>query len=204
MTNIKKALFMVAIGLVTATAVTVVATKESSILENTFAGGTTIDGDNRTTTFDKDTDVIVDGSTRTFTEGNIGAYSPDCSSLANGVGTLRDLYLYCSTAGLDANNRFYGFGGSTISSISMAINTNGHSMSITSKWCRLSENHTCDDSSTSSSVSATSSNEQQTLTWEGKISFIVYPQDTYPCVHIYTSSSYSFDIISLTIQYACK
>ena len=208
MTNIKKALFMVAIGLVTATAVTVVATKESSILENTFAGGTTIDGNNRTTTFDSTNQLSLDENSRwTATAGNIGAYAPNGGTLDSGFGIAGDLILYCQGAGLSPSNKYYGFDGANIQSITIIVNTNNNAMSFGLKWAQLKNTFSKGNPMGSTlTKEAAASNENQTIVFtrseEGSI--LPNPVDTYPCIMIYNTSGVTAKFVSVEISYTCK
>ena len=147
----------------------------------------------------------IDGSGKgSLTVGTIGVYSPSCTESADGVANLRDIVLYCSAAGIDNNNRYYGFNRATIASVTLVINTNGSKMKICPRWARLSDEFAISDYTSSYNKESSASTENQTIEFGGDTSFIAYPQDTYPCIHLYTSHSNAFNLISLTVQYTCK
>ena len=207
MEKIKKSLFMIATGLVASTAFTVVATSHNAIFENTFAGGTVINDKERTTTFDSETSVVVDGSARTFTEGNLGLYVSNSSQLENGLFTLEsgNAYVYCPTAGVNANNKQYGFSGSTISSISIVVNNrNVYGAKLTMGWAQLDSElaKTSGPSSTWNYNLAQSSNNQ-TITTESTDNVITGQHSGYNCLCIFWSKTAPLDVVSLTINYSC-
>ena len=209
MEKIKKTLFMVATGLVASTAITVVATSNSSILENTFAGGTVINDKERTTTFDSETPLTINGTTGTATVGNIGVYVPNCSALSGGVTTLNNgesLYLYCPTAGTNDSGNQYGFFGSTVASVSIVVNNHSRSNSkLLLNWVQLDGNfNVINGPYSQDAFTLTTTDEDQSKATISGDTFLRGQHSGYNCIALCHNRTDVLDIISLTVQYSCN
>ena len=203
MKNIKKSLLMVATGLVATTAITIIATNQNSILHNSFADEP--NPNDRALVLDSSTPLNVSEPLGHLAVGNIGVYASNCTSLDNGVVTMNSggLYLYCATAGMNGTYR-YGFNGSTVSSLSLELNSRGQSGTVTVMWVKLTESYSQSVSSYKVSRDLTDTSENQTITVSGSNNFINGQGNGYPCIYIYYSKSAPLDIFNLTVQYTCK
>ena len=207
MEKIKKTLLMIATGLVGCTTIMVAATNNSSILETSIAGLTKSNTNDRTLTLNSSTPLNIDNGVGTLTVGNIGVYATNCENLNGGVAKMNsscNIYLYCATADLDSNNRYYGFGGSTISSVTFVVNNHGNTAgNINMSWTKLNNDFTRSGYISNTSLALQSSQDNQTITVNGSNVFLTGQGGENNCIYIYYSKS-TLDLISLTVEYSCK
>lgn len=215
MKNIKKALFMVTVGLIGSTTVAVTAASHSSIFSNSFAGGTVIDGDNRTTTFDGTTPLTIDPVTNkgSRTVGNIGAYSPNCSAADGCIATIgnKGIIFYCATA--KEGDYYKGFY-YTVSRCTFTFNGGASNIQVTASWGKTTGN---DDSisgygsGAASTFTVESNTKNQAFSLDDSSGFLRNQSsaktalDSKPCIYLYVKSSdKTIDLISAVIEYSCK
>ena len=204
----KKSLYLIVtgIGLITTIAVAVFSTSNTSLFKS-LAGGIVHTSDKgRTLTLDSTTPLEIDGTTGSLVVGNVGVYANNCEALDNGVITMNggSLALYCSTAGLNASDRYYGFNGSDISAIIIVLNNRNTKFTLNTRWARVDSTLKISSYSSGTSKEIEASSENQTIELTTSNSIIGTKVDTYPCICFYSSKSDALDIISLTVQYTCN
>ena len=212
MEKIKKTLLMIATGLVGCTAIMVAATNNSSILETSIAGLSKGNTNDRTLTLNSSTPLNIDNGVGTLTVGNIGIKAKNCVQLDNGIATIEgmsEVYIYCTTAGLDGNNYNYGFNGSTISSITFVVNNhNGSAGNLNIGWIHLDSdlNMVKNSMDQSTPLGLIQTSENQTKSPLSTDNFIKGQDNTTKnCICFYHSkSSGHLDLISIIITYSCK
>ena len=86
MKDIKKSLLLVTTGLVITTAVTVIASRQSSILQNSIADLS--NPNDRQLVLNGSTPLSITDGGGTLTVGNIGIKATNCVALENGIATI--------------------------------------------------------------------------------------------------------------------
>ena len=209
MKDIKKLLFAMTSGIIITTGIIVVASKQNPLTQYSFAEPSK----DRELVLNSSTPLQVEDDIGRVTVGNMSVLSKTCSTIANGVGRIGyyGTIIYCNNAPLDGTY-YQGFNSSDIDSVSITINTNNQSKDITVAWGKMDTDYKMSfDSNVERihTITPESSNENQTFTLDKNNSGFIEKQDIsknnkYTCFYIYsTKVSFSFDLISLTVQYSC-
>ena len=211
----KKSLYLFAIGTgLVATISLAVFYSNNSLLFNSYAGGVVHTSDKgRTLTLDSTTPLVVNGSVGNVNLGNIAAYSPECSAIANGVAQIgsRGIIIYCPTAA--KNGDYYrGFASSTVTNVSITFNGATADRTVYVCWGRTNGTSINGYGLTvSATMDVKANTPNQTFTYNNNDDTVLKDQNTpkdaankYSCLYIYVNGSKTVDLISLTVEYSCN
>ena len=208
----KKALVIFTAGVLSAVTICVTAVNAQNF--KSFAGGITVNGNQRVLTLDNNAQLNINEGVGTLDIGNFRIYSPSCSSLVNGFVTLNtcELIIYCPNVAKTAASYHRGFAGSQLTSVEIVSNNRNTSFTPRVIWGRTSDGTSIETSETPgwNSFNKTGSNNNVTTTFTSSNGAFITSQDSakssgYTCLCISTKgSSNLLDLYSLTISFTCN
>ena len=179
-----------------------------------LAGGLTAQESDRTLTFDKDVQFEKVGSFAGIASIEMmRGLSTNCAQLENGFMRVKssfNVYYNELDNTLPASIHYYGFGGATVTSVSLSYKVS-EACTLKALWSRIKESKSVsyiDDSYNAyTEVALTVSSDIQTVTINGGgfiNNQVTAKNNICPSVCLKTTEGLAFDIYSVTINYTCN